>query len=297
MNNDDIRKAYDRLTPDEETKERMLRAIMARSAEMEQEASAKPVIVPWYVRLRVPMGISAAAMACAMVFTLASNNPELVQNGALRQEMLETKPAATTIVTENEVPAETETKPAETTAEAVQTAITASTTAQTPTTTAAVENFLNTSSTGVITTAAPKPVTSEVVTTPSSTEAVTTTEAVETVTTTAETVQTTEITTLTEATETTAASTTLTTKGSPAVYGNYHDYNHVIWNGVTYATSYEEVSYEMLRESMGLSIAIGESIGGSYTILLYSIDQMPVGQGFAVQYAGQETYYLFLNID
>ena len=32
MNNDDIRKAYDRLTPDEETKERMLRAIMARSA-------------------------------------------------------------------------------------------------------------------------------------------------------------------------------------------------------------------------------------------------------------------------
>ena len=129
MNNDDIRKAYDRLTPDEETKERMLRAIMARSAEMEQEASAKPVIVPWYVRLRVPMGISAAAMACAMVFTLASNNPELVQNGALRQEMLETKPAATTIVTENEVPAETETKPAETTAEAVQTAITASTTA------------------------------------------------------------------------------------------------------------------------------------------------------------------------
>ena len=103
MNNDDIRKAYDRLTPDEETKERMLRAIMARSAEMEQEASAKPVIVPWYVRLRVPMGISAAAMACAMVFTLASNNPELVQNGALRQEMLETKPTATTIVTENEV--------------------------------------------------------------------------------------------------------------------------------------------------------------------------------------------------
>lgn len=296
MNNDDIKKAYDRLTPDEETKERMLRAIIAKSAEMEHEASAKPVIVPWYVRLRVPMGISAAAMACAMVFTLASNNPELVQNGASRQGMLETKPASTTMIAENEEPAVTTVRPAETTAEAVQTAITVSTAAQTPTTTAAVENLLNTSSTGVITTAAPKPVTSEAVTTHASTEAVTTTETAESVTTTAELAYTTEIITST-ASETTALTTTLTTKGTPAVYGNYHDYNHVIWNDMTYATVYESVPYEMLNESMGSGVAIGESIGGAYTILLYSIDGMTIEQGFAVQYAGQEKYYLFYNID
>ena len=297
MKNDEIRKAFDRLTPDEETKERMLRNIMTKSAEMKQETSAKPVIVPWYVRLRVPIGISVAAMACAMVFTLASNNPELVQNGASRQDMLEAKPAATTIVTESAVSVPEETKPAETTAEDVQTAITTSTAAQTPTTTAAVENLLNTSSTGVITTAAPKPVTSEVVTTPASTDAVATTASAETVTTTAETAVTTEMTTLTEVTETTVITTTLTTKRSPAMYGNYHDYNHVIWDGVTYATSYETVSYEMLSESMGSGVAVGEHIGGSYTILLYSIDGMTIEQGCAVQYAGQETYYLFLNID
>ena len=293
MKNDEIRKAFDRLTPDEETKERMLRNIMTKSAEMKQETSAKPVIVPWYVRLRVPMGISAAAAACAMVFTLASNNPELVQNGASRQNMLETKPAATTIVTENEVPAETETKPAETTAEAVQTAITASTAAQTPTTTAAVDNLLKPSSTGVITTAAPKPVTSEVVTTPALTETVTST-TVEAVTTTAEPAVTTELTT-TKAPETTVTTTTVSIK--PSLYGDLFDFNHVTWAGRSYDTDYEIVAYEDLANHLGSGVAVGDEVSGSYTILLYAIKGVPVEQGFAVQYAGQYAYYLFYNID
>ena len=305
MKNDDIKKAYDHLTPDDETKERMLRNIMMMSSEIEQNASAKPVIVPWYVRLRMPMGISAAAMACAMVFTLALNNPALVQDSSSHQNMLGTKPAAsvsavTVTTTDCTTSKTTETTAVETKISktpAVQTASITSTAAQTPTITAPVNNFLNTSSSSEIHTAAPKPVTSNVVTPPptTSTEALITTVSVETVTTPAETAVTTEHSAVT--TEISESSVTTTTTKKPILYGNIHDYNHVELAGAEYITYYECIPYEELDDTLGSGVAVGELIGGSYTILMYSINDTPVEEAIAVQYAGQQTYYLFYNID
>lgn len=280
MKNDDIRKAFDSLTPDDAARERMLKGIMAKSAAMQQETSAEPETAPWYIRFRAPIGFCAAAMACVMVFTIAVSNPAIVQNGSSRQQLLETRPAAsettavraavTSAVTTSEaqITTYTTTSPltggtaASVTTEAAKMTETVVSTAAPPTTEPVVHSSLSTEATEAqLTTTA----TEAVITTTVSEEAVTTTTEVST---------------------------------KPSLYGDLYDFNLVTWAGRSYATDYAVADYSQLSgKHLGSGVATGENAEGIYTILLYELQGVPVEDGFAVQYAGQTAYYIFYSID
>lgn len=298
MNHDEIKRAWDRLTPDEETKERMLSAILEKSAAMEQETSAKPVGTPWYVRLRIPMGVSAAAMACAVIVTLAVGNPLLVNNGSSRQELLGTQPVSGMHTTEPVVSAYTGTCAADTEAawasETMQT--TSHTTAETDFTETSLDIFLKEGGTVLETSAFQKPMVSAAVTTPTEMPAASSDTTAAPATTWTTVTEMTEI--QTTQTETAAETTANSNETSPpSLYGNLYDFNHVSWSGLSYDTAYETVSYEELENFLGSGVAVGDTVDGSYTILLYEIHGMPVERGLAVQYAGQNAYYLFYCVD
>ena len=76
-----------------------------------------------------------------------------------------------------------------------------------------------------------------------------------------------------------------------------YDFNHVTWSGLSYDTEYQTVSYEDLKTYLGSGVAVGDTVDGFYTILLYEIAGMPIERGFAVQYAGQNEFYLFYCVD
>ncbi len=303
MKNNDIKKAWDHLTPDEDTKERMLKAIIAQSAATEPEKSAEPMHVPWYVRFRIPMGISAAAMACAMVVTLAVGNPTLMNNGGSRQELLRTQPVSGMHTTVPVASARTGASASETevTGENISgTTQTTFTMISSEFTELSLDNFLNESSAVTETVTTPKPVVSEVVTSPTDpavASSITTAAPVTTLATVTETIAempVTETSVVTETTQKTEAETTIaTTTHLPSLYGNVYDFNHVTWSGLSYDTAYETVPYESLIDYLGSGVAVGDTVNGAYTILLYEIKGVPVERGFAVQYSGQSDYYLF----
>lgn len=304
MNHEEIKKAWECLTPDEQTKERMLQAILEKSAAMEQEESAKPNAIPWYVRLRVPMGISAAAMACAMIVTLAVDHPLLVNNGSSRQELLETMPVSGMHTTEPDVSAEAEQKPVTAETEMTQTEVSVQTTKPTTmqsvsSTTASLNNFLKSSTAATEAVTAPTPIVSAVVTSPTEVTVLSSITTEAPVTTLAEVEETTAVSEKT--TETTAVltttTTTVTTTALPSLYGDMYDFNHVTWSGINYMTDYVTVPLSDLVNYLGSGVAVGDTVSGSYTILLYEIDGMPIEKGFAVHYAGQDAFYLFYCVD
>lgn len=298
MKNEDIKKAWERLTPDEQAKERMLQGIMAKSAAMEaqEEASAEPRAIPWYVRLRVPMGVSAAAMACVMVVTLAVGNPLLVNNGSSRQELLGTQPVSgmhTTAPVASADDAEAGAAGTDVTNAPgpVQTTFTTMSSALTET---SLDNFLN--ETPAVTTAVSQtPSVSEVVTSPTeavSEPSITTAASVTTLT------GGTEVQTTVQTEATVTATTVMATVTQlPSLYGDMYDFNHVTWAGLSYDTVYETVPYSRLTNHLGSGVAVGDAVNGSYTILLYEIEGVPVERGFAVQYAGQREYYYFYCVE
>lgn len=280
MKNDEIKKAFECLTPDDAAKERMLQGIMAKSAAMKHEASAEPETAPWYVRFRAPIGFCAAAMACAMVFTIAVSNPAIVQNGSSRQQFLATRPAAavTTAARVTETSVTTEATEAQ--------SIAYTTSPLTGGTTAATSTEAAEETETVVSTATP-PTTEPVVHSSLTTE---TSEAPQT-------------TTVTEAVITTSASaetvTTITEVSiKQSLYGDLYDFNLVTWAGRSYATDYAVADYSRLSgKHLGSGVAMGENADGFYTILLYELEGVPVEEGFAVQYAGQTAYYIFYSID
>ncbi len=280
MMNDEIKRAFEEMTPSDEARERMLKGIMAQSAVMRQEASAERETTPWYVRFKAPMGFCGAAMACALMFTIAVSNPAVVPNNNDRQQIVATQPV--TITT---------TAPAVTTAvsESSRTELSAvQTTASSTTEEAAPQTKTVTKATPTVTTAETvisptvKPVVSSLITTGTPAE-LTTTATVTEVTTQAVSSTATEVTTI---------GTTL-----PSLYGNHFDFNHVTWAGRSYATDYAEADYALLADCIGSGVATGNEAVGSYTILLYRLEGVPVENGFAVQYAGQTAYYIFYSVE
>lgn len=277
MKNDEIKKAFESLTPDDAAKERMLRGIMAKSAAMEHEASAEPKAMPWFIRFKAPIGFCAAAMACAMVFTIALSNPAIVQNGSSRQQLLETRPAAETTRMSAIVTTTTAATEAATEAQ-----ITTYTTSPLTGGTTAAKSAVTTET--VVSTATP-PTTEPVVLSSLATE---TSEALQTTTATE------TVTTVTTA-ETVGTTTEVSIK--PSLYGDLYDFNLVTWAGRSYATDYALADYSQLSTNLGSGVATGENAEGTYTILLYELKGTPVENGFAVQYAGQTAYYIFYSID
>ncbi len=279
MMNDKIKKAYDSITPDSTAKERMLRNIMAKSEELKQEVSAEPQKAPWYIRLKTPIGFCTAAMACAMVFTIALTDPAIVKNGGSRQQMLETQTAQTTE------------QPKITTIAAEMQNTTYTTSLLTGDTTAVTEAADETEI--VVSTAVP-PTTAPVV------HSSLTTDAAAELTTTAEEIMTTTTAEMVVTTETSAETVTTTTEvtTNPSLYGDLYDFNLVTWAGRSYATDYVVADYSQLSgKHLGSGVATGENAEGIYTILLYELQGVPVEEGFAVQYAGQTAYYIFYSID
>ncbi len=280
MMNDEIKRAFEEITLGDEPRERMLKEIMAQSTAMRQDASAKRETIPWYVRFKAPMGFCGAAMACALMFTIAVSNPAVVSNNNDRQQIVATQPVTIT-----------------TTAPAVKTASSGSsktefaavqTTASSRTTEAVSKTITVTEATTTVSTAETvisptvKPVVSSLTTTGASAELITTATV-------------TEVTT--QAVSSTATEVTTIGTTFPSLYGNYFDFNNVTWAGRSYATDYVETDYAVLADCIGSGVATGDKAMGSYTILLYRLEGVPVENGFAVQYAGQTAYYIFYSVE
>lgn len=268
MKNEDIKKAFECLTPSEETKEKMFDAIL-------EKASEKPLEKPWFIRFRPMISTAGALAACAALFTFAALNPQITggKNG-----FVETKPstesAAVTVLSEENAAATT---PTSVTAKSSETSV-KTTGSQTMTTSAEVKTSAHAAE---ITTAA------DAGTIPVQTAAATT------VATTAVQTETAEETTTASVTEIAAETTTNVAN----LYGDLYDFSLVSWAGRDYTTSYEEVPYKNLVKNLGSGAAFSDTAEGAFTILIYEIKGIPPEKGFAVNYMGQTNYYYFYNAE
>lgn len=89
--------------------------------------------------------------------------------------------------------------------------------------------------------------------------------------------------------------TTTTFRGVPT-YGSLYDFQYARWNGVHYQTNYETVSYEELDDLAGFSVAIQAEGSRVYTILVYPLKGYSIQDCIVVQYAGDEDYFYFYAI-
>ncbi len=296
MKNDDIKRAFEAMTPDENAKERMLKGIMEKAEQASVQSSAERETLPWYTRFKMPLGYCTAAMACAMVFTIAVSNSALLHNNQEGQQMLAVpETTTTTAAVQTEAASPTTAKTVETTVKttaATEKAVAATTTVQTAASTEKEEAIQTTLAAvtdvaPIVTTAQTvisptiKPVDSSLTTTGIPTELITTTP--------------TRLTTVTAS----SADTTVTSTVSilPSLYGNLYDFNQVVWAGRSYATDYSIVDFDTLTDFLGSGVATGSESDATYTILVYEIEGLPMEDGFAVQYAGQTAYYAFYNVD
>ncbi|MGN0584630.1 MAG: hypothetical protein ACI4JD_04180 [Ruminococcus sp.] len=284
MKNEDIKRAFESLTPNEESKERMLRAIMEKSAAVLNEASAEPVKVPWYVRYRAQLGMCTAAAVCAAVFGVAVLNPAFVKNSGDKAALVEkvtcTETTAVTEEAKTETSVNTQTEKASHTTKVTVKSTEASEVKETKTLPAVTEiKGTDAPEKPAVTTCAVTGTTQKV--TAASTEMTVVTDE--------------EI--VTSMSEVQTEVTTSGTTSRPSLYGDLYDFNHVTWAGLNYATSYEEISYSKIVNHLGSGVATGDGVEGTYTILLYEIKGMPVEKGIAVQYAGQTSYYVFYSVE
>lgn len=281
MKSEDIRKAFESITPSDEAKERMLKAIIEKSQTATENTSARPADTPWYVKFRAQIGVCGAAAVCAAVFAITVMNPGIANIGGKDNfvetqpycESTETRAAVTTVITDisdaDQTTAYTTSAPKKA----------ANHTEKTPQNTTGTSEVLSaaviecsaatvqtqrTIITEIATTTAPKETTQSVITTA------------------------TEIPTQTETAATTAS-------GNPSLYGNLFDFSRATWAGRSYATDYAEVSYGKLMNLLGSGVAMDDE-NGTYTILIYEMKGVPVEEGFAVQYIGQTNYYAFYNV-
>lgn len=290
----DWKKVWDNLNPDEAAKERMKQAILQK---MRAEAPPKvpkkpPFSLQW---LRFGMLARAAALCCTavMVAVVGFRIAEKKQP----QDFCVMPPAST----------ERQTLPA--TASPDKPFIVTSTTASTATTLLQIGTTTNdvqkttcrqteTTTVAAVILSLDEPIqeielqpepddTDNIETEPIVTEPVVVTEPIVTET---EPVCTTTVPPVTEETETTTVF-----RGVPT-YGSLYDFQYARWNGVYYQTNYETVSYEELDDLAGFSVAIQAEGSRVYTILVYPLKGYSIQDCIAVQYAGDEDYFYFYAI-
>lgn len=271
MKNEDIRKAFDSISPSEEAKERMLRNIMAKAGnDSVNESSAKPeCAAPWYIRFRPQLGAVGALAACAAVAAAFVLNPAFKKSES-NDFVQGTRPAVTSEAVTSA--RETEATAAETTA--------VSETSQTKT------SECTTVTTAVSSAETKKAETSAALTSKAVCHTTSTSVCTEPVC--AATVSS-ALTTVSSAPETTTVSTASITQ---SLYGDPFDFRSVSWAGVSYSTDYAEISYSKLSGCLGSGVAMSDEMG-TYTILLYQIQGVPVEDAVAVQYIGQTNFYYF----
>lgn len=284
MKDNEIKKAFESLTPSDEARKRMFNAIINKNSAA--DATAMNAVKkhsyksPWYVRFKPQIGICSTAAICISAFALTITNPEIknIEQNNIQMEYVDFSANDESIYKNT-------------------------TTAQSENNFGQLENneksilnsknpkLKNSSDNNKTTTAYKSPKDDTVFTGLS--EYITKATSI-----------------VSKPIETTVSSSTLTTVKTTAVketatvmstvknpiYMNFLDFNCIIWNNNTYTTNYTEIEYSDIADSLGSSTALNNNCQ-SYSIVLYKIKNMPIEQGFAVQYAGKSNYYVFYNME
>lgn len=261
-----LHQVMERIQPDEDAKDRMYLEIMRR-ASVAETPPAKPK--PWYLRWQTSAGACTAALLCVVVVAAAVHG-RMPQGGTGQLDIV--SPTVTTQASElpadTEQPDETGTRP--------QTEITAAETGVTVhsagNASAAAESSTVPAEDEIVSPVSPE------ITVPQKpqqqeTQPVVTTAAPETVT---------------EPPATTASSVE-----TVPIRQNIYLYYKLTWEGNPYDTDYMEVSSSSLDQYLGYGVTRGNDVEDTYTVLIYSIVGVDPVQQVAVQYAGEEKYYVF----
>lgn len=279
-----LHQVMERIQPDEDAKDRMYLEIMRR-ASVAETPPAKPK--PWYLRWQTSAGACTAALLCVVVVAAAVHG-RMPQGGTGQLDIV--SPTVTTQASElpadTEQPDETETRPQTETGVTVHSAeITAGTAAGNAS--AVAESSTVPAEDEIVSpeiTVPQKPQQQEtqpVVTTaaPQTTAAATTVPKAET--------------TAAPETVTEPPATTASSVETVPIRQNIYLYYKLTWEGNPYDTDYMEVSSSSLDQYLGYGVTRGNDLEDTYTVLIYSIVGVDPVQQVAVQYAGEEKYYVF----
>lgn len=279
-----LHQVMEQIQPDEDAKDRMYLEIMRR-ASVAETPPAKPK--PWYLRWQTSAGACTAALLCVVVVAAAVHG-RMPQGGTGQLDIV--SPTVTTQASElpadTEQPDETETRPQTETGVTVHSAeITAGTAAGNAS--AVAESSTVPAEDEIVSpeiTVPQKPQQQEtqpVVTTaaPQTTAAATTVPKAET--------------TAAPETVTEPPATTASSVETVPIRQNIYLYYKLTWEGNPYDTDYMEVSSSSLDQYLGYGVTRGNDVEDTYTVLIYSIVGVDPVQQVAVQYAGEEKYYIF----
>ena len=279
-----LHQVMERIQPDEDAKDRMYLEIMRR-ASVAETPPAKPK--PWYLRWQTSAGACTAALLCVVVVAAAVHG-RMPQGGTGQLDIV--SPTVTTQASElpadTEQPDKTETRPQTETGVTVHSAeITAGTAAGNAS--AVAESSTVPAEDEIVSpeiTVPQKPQQQEtqpVVTTaaPQTTAAATTVPKAET--------------TAAPETVTEPPATTASSVETVPIRQNIYLYYKLTWEGNPYDTDYMEVSSSSLDQYLGYGVTRGNDVEDTYTVLIYSIVGVDPVQQVAVQYAGEEKYYVF----
>lgn len=279
-----LHQVMEQIQPDEDAKDRMYLEIMRR-ASVAETPPAKPK--PWYLRWQTSAGACTAALLCVVVVAAAVHG-RMPQGGTGQLDIV--SPTVTTQASElpadTEQPDETETRPQTETGVTVHSAeITAGTAAGNAS--AVAESSTVPAEDEIVSpeiTVPQKPQQQEtqpVVTTaaPQTTAAATTVPKAET--------------TAAPETVTEPPATTASSMETVPIRQNIYLYYKLTWEGNPYDTDYMEVSSSSLDQYLGYGVTRGNDVEDTYTVLIYSIVGVDPVQQVAVQYAGEEKYYVF----
>lgn len=291
-----LQQALEQVKPDEAAKDRMYLEIMRRAAS--QETVKKR---PWYLRWQTSAGICTAALVCVVV-AAASLHGRMPQGGTEQLQVVTPETVTTAAVSEEATTGtaledQTELRTEAVTAahsdtEAVQTQTAASGAAYAETESAAVLEGNQTAVTGQV----PGQVHRQTTTVPA---AVTT--AAQTEVPAAETTAKSGVTTAPgQELSTDPAATTAPTESNDMpethtdipIRQNIYLYYKLTWDGVRYDTQYAETAGKGL-EYLGYGVTSGAETDGTYTVLIYAMEGVDPAQQLAVQYAGEDAYYIF----
>lgn len=282
MKNEDIKKAFESLTPSNDAKERMLKAIIEKSASS-PNTREKDNAAPWHIRFKTPLGVCTAAIACAAAFAITFLNPGLLNNKTSDFVETPTVCRSTTVSTSTAVITDFS---AQTSEIIITNKKDDGMAAFAP---ASTENILNNAQKEIsFTTTVMSQKTDSASTNKSECSSVSTT-----VNTTEAPVKTT--TASSESTNHTETSDDGNNTGS-SLYGDLFNFNSITWAGRNYKTDYIETFYSNINSFLGSGAAINYDDGKVYTVLIYELKNVPVEDGFAVQYIGQPNYYVFYNV-
>lgn len=292
-----LQQALEQVKPDEAAKDRMYLEIMRRAAS--QKTVKKR---PWYLRWQTSAGICTAALVCVVV-AVASLHGRMPQGGTEQLQVVTPETVTTAAVSEedssgivSEDQTELRTEPittAQSDTETMQTQTADTGAAYAETEPAEVQEANQPAVTGQ----APGQVHRQTTTAPAAVTTATQTEASAAETT----AKSGETTAANQEPSADPAETTAPTDNNndmPEIHTdipirqNIYLYYKLTWDGVRYDTQYVQTTGKGL-EYLGYGVTSGAETDGTYTVLIYAMEGVDPAQQLAVQYAGEDAYYIF----